>query len=116
MVLLSKYKWSETKHIFMNMGCHKAGGLVVCGDDQGTLWLYDMSNIVENFPQQVQGVLEPNICILWPEVEDDYSKNPGSNEILVNKVATNWNSEFIVAVTSTNLVCIWRRMEEAGDM
>ena len=114
--LLSKYKWSDTDKFFMNMGCYKDDGLVVCGDEQGTLWLYHMSTMVQTDPKSVNGVLEPNTRILWPEIQDDYNRNPGSNEIFVNKVATNWNSEFIVAVTSSNIVCIWRRMEEAGDM
>ena len=110
--LLSKLKWSETEHFFMNMGCHKGDGLVVCGDDQGTLWLYDMSTMVQTCPKPVQGILEPNTRIPWPEVQDDYSRNPESKEILVNKVATSWDSEFIVAVTSSNMVCIWRRLED----
>ena len=114
--LLSKHKWSDTDHYYMNMGCDKDNSLVVCGDDQGTLWLYDMSTMVQTCAQPVQDALEPNTRILWPEVHDDYSRNSGSNEILVNKVALNWNGEFIVAVTNTNLVCIWRRVEKVGDM
>ena len=114
--LLAKHKWSDTDDFYLNMGCDKDTSLVVCGDDQGTLWLYDMSTMVQTCPQPVQDVVEPNTQILWPEVQDDYSRNPGSNEILVNKVALNWNGEFIVAVTSTNLVCIWRRVEKVGDI
>ena len=64
----------------------------------------------------MQDVLEPNTRILWPEVHDEYGKNSGSKEILVNKVALNWDGEFIVAVTNTNLVCTWRRVEKVGDM
>ena len=115
--LLSKLKWSETDNFFMNIGCHKRVGLVVCGDDQGSLWLYDMSTRAKTWSQPMKDtIMEPNTRILWPDVQDDHSKNPGKcDNIMVNKVAITWDSKFIVEVTSTNLVCVWRK-EDIGAM
>ena len=81
------------------------------------MWLYDMSTRAKTWSQPMKdSIMEPNIRILWPDVQDDHSKNPGKcDNIMVNKVAITWDSKFIVGVTSTNLVCVWRK-EDIGAM
>ena len=32
--ILANLKWSDTDNFYMNLGCHKGVGLVVCGDDK----------------------------------------------------------------------------------
>ena len=32
--MLANLKWSDTDNFYMNLGCHKGVGLVVCGDDK----------------------------------------------------------------------------------
>ena len=49
----------------------------------------------------------------WPEVQDDSKKVPlDQHDIIIDKVAASYDNNHIVAVTSNNMVCIWRRTEE----
>ncbi|XP_069674110.1 leucine-rich repeat and WD repeat-containing protein 1-like isoform X2 [Periplaneta americana] len=105
-------QWSDTDNYFMNMGCHPVAGLLACGDDMGALWLYDLSNILQQ-PAQDKRVA-PSTILDWPDVEDSHvDRNRklrlGVYDIVVDKVAVSSNGRYLVAVTSNNMVCIWKR-------
>ena len=59
--------------------------------------------------------MDPNTRLLWPEVHDDYLEKNGkllqNDEIIIDKVAVSHDIKYIVAVTNTNLVCIWYKTE-----
>ena len=59
--------------------------------------------------------MDPNTRLLWPEVHDDYLEKNGklleNDEIIIDKVAVSHDNKYIVAVTSTNLVCIWYKTD-----
>ena len=112
--MVSTLKYLETDNYFMNIGCHKGAGLIVCGDDQGALWLYDTQTLGQTFPKSLGSVVDPSTLLLWPEVQDDnLEENVNllqNDEIIIDKVATSHDSRYIVAVTNINLVCIWRKI------
>ena len=113
--IVKTLKYLDTDNYFMNIGCHKGARLIVCGDDEGALWLYDTPNIVQSSTKSRRSVLDPNTKLLWPEVHDDNLEKNGkllqNDEIIIDKVAVSHDNKYIVAVTNTNLVCIWYKTE-----
>jgi WD40 repeat protein len=119
--ILTKLDWSKTDNFYMNLGCNRHG-LVCCGDDQGSLWVYEQPSLVKRdaiedwkYNEKQSSVIKANVRLMWPKLEDAHLENSGDNpeeegyDIIVDKVAVSQNSEHIVAVTSNNMVCIWKR-------
>ncbi|RWS15016.1 leucine-rich repeat and WD repeat-containing protein 1-like isoform X1 [Dinothrombium tinctorium] len=91
-------------------------GLMVCGDNDGQLWLYDTSKIpfddLEGSKKQ-----PPDLVLKWPTIN-----NPKLNDkkivnekqpVVINAVAVSPDLEFIVAATNINLVCLWKRSTDS---
>jgi len=115
--LLANLKWSDTDNFYMNLGCHKGKGLVVCGDDKGSLWLYNLPSLAQNNPDPIKKVVEPTTRLMWPELQDDHLENSRKvpldrHDIIIDKVTVSADSNHIVAVTSNNMVCIWKRTDD----
>jgi WD40 repeat protein len=119
--MLANLKWSDTDNFYMNLGCHKGKGLIVCGDDKGSLWLYNMPGMVNKNPekslQPLSKIVDPTTRLMWPELQDDHLENSRKvpldrHDIIIDKVTTSWDCNHIVAVTSNNMVCIWKRTDE----
>lgn len=115
--LLANLKWSNTDNFYMNLGCHKGVGLVVCGDDKGSLWLYNLPDMVRPNPQPLTRMVDPTTMLMWPELQDDHLENSRKvpldrHDIIIDKVTCSYDNSHIVAVTSNNMVCIWRRADE----
>ena len=121
--ILTKLDWSKTDNFYMNLGCNRHG-LICCGDDQGSLWVYEQSSLVNRlaigdwkYNEEESSVIKANVRLMWPNLEDVHldksEENPEEEgyNIIVDKVAVSQDSEHIVAVTSNNMVCIWRRQE-----
>ena len=89
--MLANLKWSDTDNFYMNLGCHKGVGLVVCGDDKGSLWLYNCPSMVMTQPEPLRKVVEPTTRLMWPELQDDHleisRKVPlDRHDIIIDKV------------------------------
>lgn len=119
--MLANLKWSDTDNFYMNLGCHKGKGLIVCGDDKGSLWLYNMPGMVnsspDKSPEPIKKLVDPTTKLVWPELQDDHLENSRKvpldrHDIIIDKVTTSWDCSHIVAVTSNNMVCIWKRTDE----
>ena len=44
-------------------------GLVVCGDDKGSLWLYNLPSLAQNNPDPIKKIVEPTTRLMWPELQ-----------------------------------------------
>lgn len=115
--LLANLKWSDTDNFYMNLGCHKGKGLVVCGDDKGSLWLYNVPTLTGAAAEPLRKIAEPTTRLMWPELQDDHLENSRKvpldrHDIIIDKVTVSADSNHIVAVTSNNMVCIWKRTDE----
>jgi len=105
----------------MNLGCHKGKGLIACGDDKGSLWLYNQpqfgrdDNVARS--SNKDAVLEASARLPWPELQDDHLENSRKvpldrHDIIIDKVAVSHDNCHLVAVTSNNMVCVWRRISD----
>ena len=91
--MLANLKWSDTDNFYMNLGCHKGVGLVVCGDDKGSLWLYNCPTMVTPQPDPIKKVVEPTTRLMWPELQDDHLENSRKvpldrHDIIIDKVSS----------------------------
>ena len=43
--LLTRLKWSDTDELYINIGSSPDGKLILAGDDNGTIWLYNLQHL-----------------------------------------------------------------------
>jgi len=117
---LATLRWSNTDDLYMNLGCHKGNGRVVCGDNKGTLWTYNIPQLCKPDATPIKNIVEP-WYLRWPKAED--GTDVDDENIIINKVAVSHDNRNIVAVTSNNYVCIWTNefeyeeiIEDEGDI
>lgn len=85
---------------------------MACGDDQGSIWMYDLSHINFQVSNQDTKTIDPHTVIKWPLLFDPYLKKKKKLEVDINgiviaKCAVHPDGKFIVAVTNNNFVCIY---------
>ena len=107
--MLANLKWSDTDNFYMNLGCHKGVGLVVCGDDKGSLWLYNCPNMVMTQPEPLRKVVEPSTRLMWPELQDDHleisRKVPlDRHDIIIDKVGHSYLIPSLLCQALINVV------------
>ncbi|XP_067012894.1 leucine-rich repeat and WD repeat-containing protein 1 [Anabrus simplex] len=107
-------RWSDTDNYFMYMGYHRSAGLLACGDDKGALWLYNIHDLLRGGEGSEGVEVDPDLILAWPALTDTYIDKKRKlsldvYDIVVDKVAIHHEGEYIVAVTSNNMVCIWKR-------
>jgi hypothetical protein len=120
--LLASLKWSDTDNFYMNLGCHKGSGLICCGDDKGSLWLYNQPKLVldcKTNSSRSETIL-PTVKLMWPDVQDDKLENTrklplSRHEIIVDKVVSSDDKKYVVAVTSNNMICIWKQTDQLKE-
>jgi len=126
--IIAKLDWSKTDNFYMNMGCNRLG-LICCGDDQGSLWVYEQRSLGKHmavgdlkYNEKEPDLIKANVRLMWPDLQDVNLENSESHpekdryDIIVDKVAVSQDSEHIVAVTSNNMVCIWKRQKPFKKM
>ncbi|VUZ52853.1 unnamed protein product, partial [Hymenolepis diminuta] len=115
--VLGKMRWQTTDEIYINVTARPGLGAVVCGDNEGTIWLYDLQQHVVNEGSNQRFNVKPNKILEWPECsvggtreEDPQVKdtiNSGFKNPVVNSTDISSDGKYLVAVTDNNLVCIW---------
>ncbi|XP_063850199.1 leucine-rich repeat and WD repeat-containing protein 1-like isoform X2 [Scylla paramamosain] len=124
--MMVSLRWSDTDNYYMNMGVDPRSCVLVCGDDKGALWVYDLADLVTG---KVSSPLtggspiaqqEPVKILEWPELEDAEVEKArklrlDTYDIVVDKCAISYGAQHVVAVTSNNMVCIWRHGKEEEE-
>lgn len=113
--VIAKLDWSKTDDYYMNIGCNSQG-LICCGDNVGSIWVYDEPVFNMMLGQgDSPALLRAAVRLMWPPIQDDRLEDAEERpekdryNICVNKIAVSQNGEKIVAVTSNNMICIWKR-------
>merc|ERR1712223_1273124 len=88
---------------------HKGKGLICCGDDKGSLWLYNLPQFGRDSPTPaLKTKIDVSTRLMWPELQDDHLENSRKvpldrHDIIIDKVAASHDNNYVVAV----LQIIW---------
>lgn len=85
---------------------------MACGDDKGSIWLYNLKDIDFKSSKSNKKVIEAHTIIKWPKLQDSYLKKKKKLEvdvydIVVAKCAIHSSGKYLVAVTNNNFVCLY---------
>ncbi|CAL8077013.1 unnamed protein product [Calicophoron daubneyi] len=109
-------RWQTTDEIYINVTARQGLNAVVCGDNEGTIWLYDLQKQVDEdnrkFKSKPVKILEWPECSIAGSKDDDTqlkeSITSGFKNPVVNTTDISHDGQYLVAVTDNNLVCIWK--------
>ncbi|XP_029468476.1 leucine-rich repeat and WD repeat-containing protein 1 isoform X2 [Rhinatrema bivittatum] len=83
-------------------------GRVFCGDEKGSVWLYDLSHRTQKKDPSVQKVA-PSQILNWPYLTTKGQKKQ-VNGTVINSVAVDPTFKYLVALTDQNIIAIWKIM------
>ncbi|CAH8531621.1 unnamed protein product [Schistosoma curassoni] len=111
-------RWHTTEEIYINVTARPGLHAVICGDNEGTIWLYDLQKQVIDESENRKFKSKPVKILEWPECsiggakdEDNRIKESitsGFKNPVVNTTDISHDGQYLVAVTDNNLVCIWK--------
>ncbi|CAH8504590.1 unnamed protein product [Heterobilharzia americana] len=112
--------WQKTDEIYINVSVRQNLGAVLCGDNEGSIWIYDLDPYLDDLhsSSRKRFHVKPIKILEWPECsvqgnrdEDQQLKESitsGFRNPVVNSVEMSSDGYYLAAVTDNNLVCIWR--------
>lgn len=98
----STFLWSETKVDYFYPSA--TSDFIACGDDTGTVWLY-------NSGKEGAAVAKPVTKLAWPVIlssSGEFSVEKKNGKVNANAVTLSPNGNYMVVCTDINIVCIWR--------
>uniref|UniRef100_A0A2K5CUL3 Leucine rich repeats and WD repeat domain containing 1 n=1 Tax=Aotus nancymaae TaxID=37293 RepID=A0A2K5CUL3_AOTNA len=119
-VVLARLQWSPTELAYFSLSTCPDKGIVLCGDEEGNVWLYDVSNILKQPPpppvppaHSARGsgalplaLLSPHQILKWPQ---PWALGQAVTKTMVNTVVANASFTYLTALTDSNIVAIWGR-------
>ncbi|KAJ8043187.1 Leucine-rich repeat and WD repeat-containing protein 1 [Holothuria leucospilota] len=115
-------EWCDSDSVYLDIGTWPGCGVLVSGDDQGEVWVYDVFKQAELAEAAGEkGPFKPNQLLPWPESKDEdkeekeeekseeKDKEEQEDRIIVNDVSISSDCKYIVSVTNKNLVCVWQK-------
>ena len=124
-------QWEVTDEIYINCSAAPQLEVALCGDHKGNIWLYDVRSLNLNASSRAAASarfrMRPTKVLQWPEcsvagtgqaeqaLKNSLSAEAGFRLPVVNTVQLSYNGRYICAVTDNNLVCIWRRVDDAEE-
>ncbi|NXH40979.1 LRWD1 protein, partial [Dicaeum eximium] len=109
-VILAELEWSTTDMSYLTLSTCPAKEYVLCGDEQGSVWMYNLSShsaawgSPKGKPSERR--ISPSQILKWPELRVNGEQPP---EILVNNVVADPAFTYLVVLTSVNITAIWRK-------
>uniref|UniRef100_G1RAD0 Leucine-rich repeat and WD repeat-containing protein 1 n=1 Tax=Nomascus leucogenys TaxID=61853 RepID=G1RAD0_NOMLE len=106
-VVLARLQWSPTELAYFSLSACPDKGIVLCGDEEGNVWLYDVSNILKQPPLLPAAPQAPTQILKWPQ---PWALGQAVTKTMVNTVVANASFTYLTALTDSNIVAIWGRM------
>lgn len=105
-VVLAQLQWSSTELAYFSLSTCPDEGLVLCGDEEGSVWIYDVRNILTQQPPLPATPQAPTQILKWPQPR---ALGQTVTKTMVNTVVANSTFTYLTALTDSNIVTIWKR-------
>ncbi|NWU13677.1 LRWD1 protein, partial [Cephalopterus ornatus] len=109
-VILAELEWSTTDMSYLTLSTCPAKGYVFCGDEKGSVWMYNLSSYTTAWGspkgKRSERRISPAQILQWPELRVNGEQPP---EILVNNVVSDPTFTYLVVLTSVNITAIWKK-------
>ncbi|NWR76735.1 LRWD1 protein, partial [Centropus unirufus] len=109
-VILAELEWSTTDHPYLTLSTCPAKGYVFCGDEKGSIWMYNLSNHTRAWSsakgKHSDRCIPPTQILKWPELR---VAGEQLSEVLVNNVVSDPTFTYLVVLTSVNIAAIWKK-------
>ncbi|NXY34034.1 LRWD1 protein, partial [Pomatorhinus ruficollis] len=109
-VILAELEWSTTDMSYLTLSTCPAREYVFCGDEKGSVWMYNLSSHTTAWGsakgKRSERRISPTQILKWPELRVNGEQPP---EILVNNVVADPAFTYLVVLTSVNITAIWKK-------
>lgn len=109
-----KLNWRQTETPFLKFNFTIGCSAIVAGDDEGTIWLYDMKDVVNRCKENSEKE-ELNFDDLPLSIKTQKLCCKNRYAQLFNNVCASSSLEHVVGVSDTNVVAIWKKVDESDD-
>ncbi|XP_040117339.1 leucine-rich repeat and WD repeat-containing protein 1 isoform X2 [Oryx dammah] len=107
-VVLARLQWSPTILAYFSLSTCPDKGLVLCGDEQGSVWIYDVRPLLAQRSPPQAAPQAPTQILKWPQPQ---ALGQTVTKTMVNTVVASPTFTYLIALTDSNIVAIWRRGE-----
>ncbi|KAM6296622.1 leucine-rich repeat and WD repeat-containing protein 1 [Aegotheles albertisi] len=109
-VMLAELEWSKTDLSYLTLSTCPAKAYVFCGDEKGSVWMYNLSNYTTAWSsakgKRSDKRIPPTQILQWPELR---ANGEQLSEVLVNNVVSDPTFTYLVVLTSVNVTAIWKK-------
>ncbi|NXM40899.1 LRWD1 protein, partial [Gymnorhina tibicen] len=109
-VILAELEWSTTDMSYLTLSTCPAKEYVFCGDEKGSVWMYNLSGYSTAWGsakgKRSERRISPTQILKWPELRVNGEQPP---EVLVNNVVADPAFTYLVVLTSVNITAIWKK-------
>ncbi|RXM97378.1 Leucine-rich repeat and WD repeat-containing protein 1 [Acipenser ruthenus] len=104
--ILAELQWSSTELPYISLSTCPGEDYVVCGDEKGDLWTYEVSQCLRA-GAKTDKMIPPTQILEWPAPNrKGHGPIAGTS---VNSVAMDPELQYLVALTDKNIAAVWRR-------
>uniref|UniRef100_A0A8D0H3D8 Leucine-rich repeat and WD repeat-containing protein 1 n=1 Tax=Sphenodon punctatus TaxID=8508 RepID=A0A8D0H3D8_SPHPU len=109
-VILAELEWSTTDLPYLTLSTCPAEEYAFCGDEKGSVWMYDLSNHLSVL-SATKGArpnkrIAPKQVLKWPELK---ANGELLTDVLINNVVADPTFTYLVALADKNIVAIWKK-------
>ncbi|KAM5330875.1 leucine-rich repeat and WD repeat-containing protein 1 [Glossophaga mutica] len=105
-VVLARLQWSPTELAYFSLSTCPDEGIVLCGDEEGSVWIYDVRHVLTQQPPLPAAPQAPTQILKWPQPR---ALSQTVSKTMVNTVVANPTFTYLTALTDSNIVAIWKR-------
>ncbi|XP_043858025.1 leucine-rich repeat and WD repeat-containing protein 1 isoform X2 [Dromiciops gliroides] len=109
--ILAELQWSNTELPYLTLSTCPEKAFVFCGDEEGSVWMYNIKRYLEQQQQPLQAKVAPTRILKWPDLS---ARGKKMNKTLINTAVADPTFTYLVALTDTNIIAIWGRLAASG--
>ncbi|XP_041096815.1 leucine-rich repeat and WD repeat-containing protein 1 [Polyodon spathula] len=104
--ILAELQWSSTELPYISLSTCPGEDYVVCGDEKGDLWTYEVSQCLRA-RAKTDKMIPPTQILRWPAPNrKGHGLIAGTS---VNSIAMDPELQYLVALTDKNIAAVWKR-------